>query len=73
MIAKGDLRVLLPVPLVGALAYCLYGFTTTFEPMERGPQLTWRIVYAGGCLGCLLLLALLLTASIRADARQRPR
>ncbi len=67
------MRVLLPVPLFCALAACLYGFTTTFEPMEPGRQLTWRIVYASGSLSSLLLLALLLAASIRADTRQRPR
>lgn len=73
MTTKADMRVLLPVPLFCALAVCLYGFTTTFEPMEPGRQLTWRIVYASGSLLSLLLLALLLAASIRADTRQRPR
>jgi hypothetical protein len=70
MILKEHVRVMLPVPLLGALTYCLYGFTTTFEPLKHDSQLAWRSAYAGGCCGSLLLLALLLMASIGADRRQ---
>ena len=67
------MRVLLPLPLLGVLVFCLYGFTTTFEPMDSGTQLTWRLIYGGVGLLCVLVLGISLTASVRADTRERPR
>jgi len=66
------LRILLPVPLVAAIAFSLYGYTTTFEAMEPSTRLQWRIIYGSICLVCALALAILLTASVLADNRKRP-
>lgn len=31
--------------LIAVLLFCVYGFLTTFEPLDRSVQITWRIVY----------------------------
>lgn len=71
-----EMRFALPVPLVGMVAYCVYGFTTTLSTRLDGdassPTLA-RIAYGVGALVALSVLTLLLTASVRADARLRSR
>ena len=67
MIANGNARVLLPVPLVVVVVFCTHGFATTFESTQHGSELLARILYGGGSALCLLLLAWLLAESVRAD------
>jgi hypothetical protein len=43
---KFVLRLVLSVPLMAVVAFCLFGFMATFEPMPRVPQLVWRGVHA---------------------------
>jgi hypothetical protein len=44
--------------LVLVLAFCLFGFLATFEPLEDGRALTWRLVYGG--VGALSVLGIAL-------------
>ena len=44
--------------LVVVLAFCLYGILATFEPLEEGRALTWRLVYGG--VGALSVLGIAL-------------
>ena len=67
-----SLRILLPLPLVTAIVVSLYGYTTTFEPMEPATRLQWRVIYGSVGLVSALVLAILLTASVLADNRKRP-
>jgi hypothetical protein len=42
------------------LAFCLYGFAATFEPMNATTQWTWRVVYGligSACMGQLVWAA----------------
>lgn len=39
------IRIVAMLLLVAFLLFCVYGFMTTFEPMDRSVQITWRIVY----------------------------
>ena len=72
VLRRGNPRILLPVPLIGVLAYCAYGWTSPLDPMAEGEGLTSHFVYAVGVITSLLFLVLLLAGSIRADARHRP-
>jgi hypothetical protein len=43
---KFVLRLVLSVPLMAVVAFCLFGFMATFDPMPRVPQLIWRGIHA---------------------------
>ena len=60
--------VLIPVFLAVA-ACCAFGFAATFEPLERGQQIAWRIVHGAGVLLSLIGAAWTLT---RARGREDP-
>jgi len=53
-----------PALLLGALvlttvlAFCFFGFLATYEPLEEGRALTWRLVY--GAVGGLSVLGIAL-------------
>jgi hypothetical protein len=39
--------------LLAVLAFCVFGFTATFEPMDATKQWTWRVVYGAVGLACV--------------------
>jgi hypothetical protein len=41
------------VILLAVLAFCAFGFSATFEPMDTTKQWTWRAVYGLVGLACL--------------------
>lgn len=49
-------RIVLLLPLLAVLAFCGFGFLATFEPLDEGTQLTWRLIYGGVALGVLLAM-----------------
>lgn len=49
-------RIVLLLPLIAVLAFCGLGFLATFEPLDEGTQLTWRLIYGGVALGVLLAM-----------------
>ena len=55
-------RLFVALLLLAVLGFCILGFMATFEPLEPGTQLTWRIIY--GTLGglCAAAIAWLLLA-----------
>ncbi len=69
--AKQYVRILLPAPLLIALALCLNGFAMTRGTASDGTSPTSTTVYAGGAIACVAVLTLVLVASIRADTRGR--
>jgi hypothetical protein len=55
-------RILVVVLLLAVIAFCIFGFLATFEPMEPESQLTWRIIYValvGNCAAAIVWLFLL--------------
>jgi len=44
--------------LTTVLSFCFFGFLATFEPLEEGRALTWRLVYGG--VGALAVLGIAL-------------
>jgi hypothetical protein len=40
--------------LLIVLAFCVFGFVATYEPMDAAKQWTWRIVYGIIGLACVL-------------------
>lgn len=43
------------------LAFCVFGFMATFEPLDASTQFTWRVIYGLVglvCLGGLVVLLL---------------
>jgi hypothetical protein len=39
--------------LLIVLAFCVFGFVATFEPMAATKQWTWRVVYGVIAVACL--------------------
>ena len=48
------LRIVLTLPLAGALLFCAFGFLATYEPIEPLVRIAMRLVYG---LGAALLAA----------------
>jgi hypothetical protein len=46
-------RIAVAIFLLAIAAFCGFGFLATFEPLDRGTQLFWRIVYGLVGLACL--------------------
>ena len=46
-------RILLVLVFLAVAAFCAFGFAASFEPLERGRQLVWRIVYGAGVFASL--------------------
>jgi len=53
-VMKFVFRLLLSVPLMTVVAFCLFGFMATFEPMPHVQQWIWRGVYVLAGLAALL-------------------
>ena len=45
--------ILVVVVLLPVILFCIYGFMATYEPLPRGTQITWRLVYGGLIAACL--------------------
>lgn len=43
------MKVVLSILLLGILAFCAFGFLSTFEPLESEQQILWRSIY-GACV-----------------------
>jgi hypothetical protein len=41
------------VVLLAILAFCVFGFSATFEPMDATKQWMWRVVYGVIGLACV--------------------
>lgn len=39
-------RLLTAIILLGVVAFCVFGFLATFEPLPPATQWTWRAIYA---------------------------
>jgi hypothetical protein len=52
-------RIIGALALLALLAFCVFGFMATFEPLDASTQLTWRAVYGLAGLACLGGIALL--------------
>ena len=44
------MKLVVVVALAAVALGCAWGLVATFEPMDSGEQLTWRIVYGTGAL-----------------------
>ena len=53
---KFILRLLLSLPLMALVAFCLFGFFATFEPMSALHQWIWRGVYSIAGLAALAVI-----------------
>ena len=51
------LKVTLSLLLAGGVIFSFFGFLSTYEPLARSVQITWRIVYGGMGLACAAGLA----------------
>jgi len=54
-------RVMWSLVLLAVLAFCVFGFMATFEPLDVSTQVVWRGIYgltAVACLGGLVVLSL---------------
>jgi hypothetical protein len=51
------MRIVTMVLLLAVLAYCVFGFSATFEPMNTSRQWVWRIVYGGIGMVCVATFA----------------
>ena len=47
------MRSLFLIVLLGITAFCAFGFAASFEPIEQGQQLLWRVTYGIGGLGSM--------------------
>ena len=52
-------------------AFCIFGFAATFEPLDRGQQLTGRAVYGAGFLASIVVVAWTLVKGRRARSAGR--
>ena len=52
-------------------AFCTFGFAATFEPLDRGQQLTGRAVYGAGFLASIVVVAWTLVKGRRARSAGR--
>jgi hypothetical protein len=50
-------RVFAVALLLALIGFCILGFMATFEPLEPGTQLLWRVLY--GTLGGICAAAIL--------------
>ena len=57
---RKTLQLFATLVLCAVAAFCVSGFLATFEPLEEGHAMTWRVVYA--TLGALSVLGVLLLA-----------
>lgn len=39
------LKIIGSLALLAVLAFCVFGFMATFEPLDASTQLTWRVIY----------------------------
>ena len=46
-------RVAVALLLLAVAGFCVFGFLTTFEPLERSTQIVFRIFYSVAFLACL--------------------
>ena len=59
-------RILVALFLFVFLGFCIFGFIATFEPMDLGRQLIWRLFYGGAGLAAAIgIVALVLIRRTR--------
>jgi hypothetical protein len=46
-------RILAALALLPFLAFCVFGFIATFEPLDPSIQLFWRVIYGLAALACV--------------------
>jgi hypothetical protein len=51
------MRVAMMVILLALIAYCIFGFVATFEPMDPAKAMTWRIIYGLGAMASVTAVA----------------
>lgn len=59
------MRALGALMALGVAAFCTFGFLATFEPLNEGEAIKWRIGYAFGFLASASLLLVLLRRSLK--------
>ena len=59
------MRALGVLMVLGVAAFCTFGFLATFEPLNDGEAIKWRIGYAFGFLASASRLFFLLRRSFR--------
>lgn len=47
-------RIVVVIVLLAVAAFCVFGFAATFEPMDSGRPLAWRIGYGVVGVACLM-------------------
>ncbi len=50
---RSSTRIAIVLFLLAVAGFCGFGVLTTFEPLDRGTQILWRIVYGVLGLACL--------------------
>jgi hypothetical protein len=50
-------RVAMMVILLALIAFCIFGFVATFEPMDPAKAMTWRIIYGVAALASIVAVA----------------
>ena len=68
---KFILRLLVSLPLMGVVAFCLFGFLATFEPMPVLQQWIWRGLYSIAGLASLLTIGWLWLGRARNSSPSR--
>jgi O-antigen/teichoic acid export membrane protein len=58
-------RISLGLVLLGLVAFCVFGFLATFEPLPLPQQWAWRIMYGLVGVSCLLGIVRLLRGGWR--------
>jgi hypothetical protein len=67
-------RALAAIIVVAIAAFCVFGFMATYEPLDPGAQITWRIIYGaiGGICAVAAVWSCYRAEKVReADSRRR--
>jgi len=64
-------RVIRAICLLTILLFCVFGFLATFEPLEGGKHLLWRIGYGLGGVACIVAIAFVFRREFRSRSSQR--